>query len=102
MRCLAAPRPGQRPLVRMARTESSTSPRARYDVVATRLGFLARRNPGIRVADGQTVQVDIRMAEIVTQLNPAVVVASRQQEKVLDAPASVSVIETRRSRNGRR
>ncbi len=66
-----------------------------YEVVVTRLGYLARRIPGVRVAAGQNVQLDVRMAEIVTQLNPAVVVASRQQEKVLDAPASVSVVETR-------
>ena len=66
-----------------------------YDVVVTRLGFLARRIPNVRVTAGQNTQVDVKMAEIVTQLNPAVVVASRQQEKVLDAPASVSVVETR-------
>jgi iron complex outermembrane receptor protein len=66
-----------------------------YEVVITRLGYLARRIPGVRVTAGQNTQVDAKMAEIVTQLNPAVVVASRQQEKVLDAPASVSVVETR-------
>jgi outer membrane receptor for ferrienterochelin and colicins len=66
-----------------------------YDVVFTRLGYLARRITGVRVIAGQNTQVDAKMAEIVTQLNPAVVIASRQQEKVLDAPASVSVVETR-------
>lgn len=66
-----------------------------YDVVVTRLGYLVRRVPGVKVTSGQNTQVDVRMAEIVTQLNPAVVIASRTQEKVLDAPASVSVVETR-------
>ncbi|HUQ79629.1 MAG TPA: TonB-dependent receptor [Gemmatimonadaceae bacterium] len=66
-----------------------------YDVVVTRIGYLARRITSVRVTAGQTAQVDVHMAELVTQLNPAVVVASRQQEKVLDAPASVSVVETR-------
>ena len=66
-----------------------------YELMVTRIGYLARRIPGVRIADGQTAQVDVRMAGLVTQLNPAVVIASRQQEKVLDAPASVSVIETR-------
>jgi outer membrane receptor for ferrienterochelin and colicins len=66
-----------------------------YDVVVTRIGYLVRRIPAVRVTAGQTAQVDVRMAELVTQLNPAVVVASRQQEKVLEAPASVSVVETR-------
>lgn len=66
-----------------------------YEVVVIRLGYLARHIPGVRVAAGQNVQLDVRMAETVTQLNPAVVTASRQQEKALDAPASVAVVETR-------
>ena len=66
-----------------------------YDIVITRLGYLARRVPAVRVTAGQNTQIDVRMAEIVTQLNPAVVTASRSQEKALDAPASVSVVETR-------
>jgi iron complex outermembrane receptor protein len=66
-----------------------------YEVVVIRLGYLARRIPGVRVTAGQNTQVDVRMSETVTQLNPAVVTASRQQEKALDAPASVSVVETR-------
>ena len=66
-----------------------------YEVVVIRIGYLARRIPGVRVTAGQNTQVDVRMSEIVTQLNPAVVTASRQQEKALDAPASVSVVETR-------
>jgi iron complex outermembrane receptor protein len=66
-----------------------------YDVVVQRLGYLLRRIPNVRVVAGQTTTIDLRMAETVTQLNPAVVIASRQQEKVLDAPASVSVVETR-------
>jgi iron complex outermembrane receptor protein len=35
------------------------------------------------------------MAEAVVELNPVVTVASRREEKALDAPASVSVIEVR-------
>ena len=66
-----------------------------YEVSVTRLGFLARRITGVQVADGGTAQVEIRMVEIVTQLNPAVVTASRREEKILDAPAAISVVETR-------
>jgi outer membrane receptor for ferrienterochelin and colicins len=66
-----------------------------YDVNVTRLGFTARRVSGIRVTAGETTQLDVRMAEIVTQLNPAVVTASRREEKILDAPAAISVVETR-------
>jgi len=66
-----------------------------YEVSVTRLGFLARRITGVQVADGQAAQLDVRMVEIVTQLNPAVVTASRREEKILDAPAAISVVETR-------
>ena len=66
-----------------------------YDVTVTRLGYSARRMAGVRVEPGGTAQVDFRMTQFVTQLNPAVVTASRKEEKALDAPASISVIETR-------
>lgn len=66
-----------------------------YAVVVRRLGYAVRRVENVRVADGQTTQLDVRMVEIATQLNPAVVTASRQQEKILEAPASISVVETR-------
>ena len=65
-----------------------------YDVLFTGIGYRARRVSGVRVTAGQNTQLDVRMAKLVTQLNPAVTVASRNQEKVLDAPASVSVVET--------
>jgi iron complex outermembrane receptor protein len=66
-----------------------------YDVMVTRIGYSARRVVGVRVEPGGTAQVDFRMTQFVTQLNPAVVTASRKEEKALDAPASISVIETR-------
>lgn len=66
-----------------------------YDVSITRLGFSARRVARVQVVEGQTAQLDVRMTEIVTQLNPAVVTASRREEKILEAPASISVVETR-------
>lgn len=66
-----------------------------YDVSVTRLGYTARRVSGVRVASGETAQIDVRMVEFVTQLNPAVVTASRREEKALDAPATISVVETR-------
>jgi outer membrane receptor for ferrienterochelin and colicins len=66
-----------------------------YTVNVTRLGFSVRRIAGVQVSEGQTAQLDVRMTEIVTQLNPAVVTASRREEKILEAPASISVVETR-------
>jgi iron complex outermembrane receptor protein len=66
-----------------------------YDVAVARLGYLARRVTGVRVTAGEVAQVEVRMSEIVTQLNPAQITAGRQEQKVLDAPASITVLETR-------
>jgi len=65
-----------------------------YDVTVTRIGYALRRVAGVRVTAGGTAQVDVRMAPLATQLNPAVVTASRREEKILDAPASIAVVET--------
>jgi len=66
-----------------------------YDVTVTRLGYVQRRISGVQVSAGATAQADAQLTEIVTQLNPAVVTASRREEKILDAPAAISVVETR-------
>ena len=66
-----------------------------YDLVAQYIGYAQRRIPGVRVSAGQNVQLDIRIAGIVTTLNPTVISASRQSEKALDAPAHVDVVESR-------
>jgi len=70
-------------------------PPGTYDVAVTRLGFAPRRRLGVQVTAGGTAQVDVRMTEFAVQLNPEVVTASRRQEKILEAPASIAVLETR-------
>ena len=66
-----------------------------YDVVVTRIGYRPRRIPSVRVAVGQNVQVNVRLEENVTVLNPTQTIASRGAETAIAAPASVAVIETR-------
>ena len=66
-----------------------------YEVTVNRIGYSVGRVTGVRVTAGGTTQVDVKMTEIATVLNPAVVTASRREEKILDAPASISVVETR-------
>src|SRR6478735_5079151 len=68
-------------------------PPGTYDIVVKYIGYAQRRIPGVRVAAGQNVQLDIRIAGTVTALNPTVISASRQSEKELDAPAHVGVVE---------
>ena len=66
-----------------------------YDVSVRLIGFAERRVSGVVVTAGGTAQVDVRMSKSAVQLNPAVVTASRREEKILDAPASIAVVETR-------
>ena len=72
-------------------TLSGLSP-GMYDVVARYVGF-QDAEVSVTVAAGEQRTLDFGLTAGVT-LNPVVVTASRQREKVLDAPASISVIET--------
>ncbi|HEX5071705.1 MAG TPA: TonB-dependent receptor [Gemmatimonadaceae bacterium] len=73
-------------------------PPGTYDIVVRYIGYAQRRIPGVRVAAGQNVQLDVRIAGTVTALNPTVISASRQSEKELDAPAHVGVVEAQEIR----
>ena len=48
---------------------------------------------------GQTTRLDAILVEQVIILEQSVVSASRRREKILEAPASVSVVEDREIRN---
>jgi iron complex outermembrane receptor protein len=64
-----------------------------YSVVITRIGYGLVRVNDVRVSAGQTFAVDASMDEIATSLNQVVTTASRAPEKILDAPASIAVID---------
>lgn len=69
-------------------------PEGTYSVTAGRLGFQARRIDGIRVGTG-IVTADVALSLAPSMLDQVVTTASRAPEKVLDAPASVSVVEAK-------
>ncbi len=69
-------------------------PAGTYDLVARFVGYSDTRI-SVTVADGQTVTQNVTLEEEGIGLNTVVVTASRQAEKVLDAPASISVLSTR-------
>jgi outer membrane receptor for ferrienterochelin and colicins len=71
-----------------------TVPAGTYTMVVNRIGYRPG-NASVTVAAGGTATANLVMAEAVVELNPVVTVASRKEEKALDAPASVSVIEVR-------
>jgi iron complex outermembrane receptor protein len=62
-----------------------------YAVTATRIGYHVQRLEGVGVGTG-IVTADVTMSRLPSILDQVVTTASRAPEKVLDAPASVSVI----------
>ncbi|MFQ5568954.1 MAG: TonB-dependent receptor domain-containing protein [Rhodothermales bacterium] len=63
-----------------------------YDVVARFVGFQDQEMNDVVLAAGEQRTVNFVLEAGLT-LNPVVITASRQNEKVLDAPASISVVE---------
>jgi outer membrane receptor for ferrienterochelin and colicins len=70
-----------------------------YTVTVTHIGFKEEVLEGVQVEVGKQVALDFRLESQVIFLNQQVVSASRRQEKVLDAPASVSVVEAEEIQN---
>ena len=65
-----------------------------YTIVVTRIGYHSG-NATVTVSAGESATANVTLTERVVELNPVVTVASRKEEKALDAPASVSVVEVR-------
>ena len=87
---------GSRTVARGAAREDGTFrldllPAGSYRIVATRIGY-GRREEAVGVVAGQTAQIRIVMTSAPAQLSEVTTTASRRQEKILDAPASVSVV----------
>lgn len=66
-----------------------------YTVRAIRIGFAPAQVPNVSVTAGGTATADVQLTESAAELNPVVTTASRREEKALDAPASVTVVEVR-------
>ena len=68
-------------------------PAGSYSVVAARLGY-APRTETATVTSGASTTVRFVMTPTAAQLSEVTTTVSRRQEKILDAPASVSVVST--------
>ncbi len=64
-----------------------------YEVTASFLGYESVTTAGVMIRAGQTTTLDIGLAATTLIGQQVVVSASRKQEKLLDAPASISVVE---------
>ena len=65
----------------------------RYRISASFVGYADDDTQEIELAAGATVVVDVTLSSQMIFLEQSVVTASRRREKVLDSPASVSVVE---------
>lgn len=66
-----------------------------YTLQVSRIGYSLRRVPNVNVTAGGVATVDVSMTIIVTELNPVVTTASRREEKILEAPASIAVVDVK-------
>lgn len=73
-------------------------PAGSYNLSVTYVGYQTIRQT-VTLTAGQTVTLDFSLADAGNTLNEVVVSASRQSEKILDAPASVSVLDAREVQN---
>jgi iron complex outermembrane receptor protein len=71
-------------------------PPGTYALVAVSIGFAEERIDGVGVGAGETETVNLAMRSVALQLNPIMVVATRREEKALDAPANVAVVSDER------
>ncbi|MEN8374578.1 MAG: TonB-dependent receptor [Gemmatimonadota bacterium] len=69
-------------------------PAGTYTVVFTSAGWVEQRETGVTVSAGQTASLTVAMGEQVFNLNPITVTASKTEEKVLEAPAAIEVVNT--------
>ena len=74
-------------------------PAGTYELEITHVGYRTEERQDVRVRPGEATQLRVTLVEEVLYLGQEVVTASRRQEKILDAPASVSVVEGRDVRN---
>ena len=74
-------------------------PAGTYEVEITFVGYRTEKREAVRVRAGETTRLKAVLVEQVLYLGQKVVTASRRQEKILDAPASVSVVDGRDVRN---
>ncbi|UCF21476.1 MAG: TonB-dependent receptor, partial [Gemmatimonadota bacterium] len=65
----------------------------RYSLLFSALGYQTKRLDGIRVSAANLSVGTVELASIAFRLNPVVVTVSRDQEKALDSPASVHIVE---------
>jgi len=66
-----------------------------YSLSVSLVGYETLVIEGLQVVSGQTTMQAITLSSSVFELNPVIVSASKRQEKAIDAPASVAIVDSR-------
>lgn len=74
--------------------EAGNLPDGVYEVSVSFVGYQTATRSSVRISEGGEVNLDFRLAVEVLYGDQIIVSASRRREKVLDAPASVAVVES--------
>ncbi|MFQ5641302.1 MAG: TonB-dependent receptor domain-containing protein, partial [bacterium] len=72
----------------------SKLPKGRYTITITYIGYEEKIINDLNIEVGETRELEISLIPTDIRVNPVTVTASRRPEKLLDAPASISVVET--------
>jgi len=65
-----------------------------YEVSASLIGYEKQVVASLALQAGEEKELNFKLSPAAIQLNPIVTSASRQQEKALEAPAAIAVVET--------
>ncbi len=65
-----------------------------YMIMITYVGYNKKKLDNVELAPGMTKALEITLTHIGLQLNPVVVTASRRPEKVFEAPAAITLLES--------
>ena len=74
--------------------ELMSLPAGLYEIRVSHIGYRPKVEAGVKVVAGRATSLDFELEQAIIDLEQSVVSASRTQEKALDAPASVSVVES--------
>lgn len=66
-----------------------------YTIIVSFIGYEKKTITEVRLAEAESTFLDVSLLATGIQLNPVTITASRQPEKLLDAPTSVYVLEAR-------
>lgn len=70
-------------------------PAGTYTLLVGHIAYAPQRIEGVVVRAGETTEMNVNLVSRALRLNPVVVSVSRREERALDAPASIAIVDSR-------